>query len=87
MDAPNHGRFQLSIVLDAQSHAFIEQFLDAGIFESPDEMIAAALDALFRIIEASARRAAIQQGWLDAEQASLEEIADMLEEVGSRRDH
>jgi Arc/MetJ-type ribon-helix-helix transcriptional regulator len=87
MDTSTHRRFRLSICLNAQSHAFVERFVTAGVFESPDEMIAAALDALSRAIEASARRAAIEQGCLGAQDASLEELADMLDEFSSWRNN
>jgi Arc/MetJ-type ribon-helix-helix transcriptional regulator len=87
MDTSTHGRFRLSICLNAESHAFVERFVTAGAFESADEMIAAALDALSRAIEASARRTAIERGCLGAHDASLEELADMLEGPGSRRNN
>lgn len=87
MDALEQGRFRLSIFLDEQSHAFVERFVAAGVFESPDEMIAAALDALCRAIEASARRAVIQQECLGAQQSSIEELADMLDGFDSRPDN
>lgn len=72
------GRFCLSIRLDAESFAFVQRFMAAGVFESHDEMIAAALRALASAIETSARRAAVGLGCPGAEEASLEELADML---------
>jgi hypothetical protein len=48
-------------------------------------MIAAALDALARDMEASARKAALEEGLPDAEEASLEELADMLGQADRRR--
>ena len=82
MDAPERGR-RISIWLDEDSYAFIERFLAVEFFESRDEMIAEALGALAREIEASARDAAIAEGCPNAEQANLEELTDMLGE--SRR--
>lgn len=87
MDATEQGGFRLSIFLDADCYAFVERFVTVGVFDSPDEMIAAALGALSDTILASARRAAIQQGCLGAEEASLEELADMLGGFGSRRNN
>jgi hypothetical protein len=86
MDTSAQGCFRLSILLDPESHAFVQRFVTAGVFESPDQMIAAALDALSRAIEASARRAAIEHGCVGAEEASLEELADLLDRFGSPRD-
>lgn len=87
MNAVKDGRFRLSVSLDAVCHVFIEKFIDAGFFESRDEMIEAALDALARDIEANARRTAMEEGLPNAEDASLAELADMLGQSGRWREN
>jgi hypothetical protein len=79
MDALEQGGLCLSIWLDTDHYVFVQRFVAAGVFASPDEMIATALDALARPIEASARRAATAHGSLAAEEAGLEQLADMLD--------
>ena len=85
MDASEDRPFRLTVSLDAECHAFVEKFIRVGFFASRDDMIAAALDALARDIEASARNAALAEGLPDADNASLEELADMLGESDRRR--
>ena len=63
----------------------MQRFVAAGVFESPSEMIAEALRALADAIETSARRAAGRQGCPGAEEASLDELADVLEQSELRR--
>lgn len=87
MDASEHGRFRISISLDADSYAFVEKFMAAGVFESRDELFETALDALSREIEASAREAAVEEGCENANSASLEELADMLDRSGRWREN
>jgi len=50
-------------------------------------LIQLALEALSREIEGSAREAAIEEGLPNAEEASLEELADMLDESERRREN
>ena len=86
MDAPEHRR-RISISLDADSYAFVERFLAAGVVESPDELFRVALDALCREMEACARKVAIEEGCPNAESASLDELADVLDRSGRWRDN
>jgi Arc/MetJ-type ribon-helix-helix transcriptional regulator len=79
MGRSQQGRVRLSLRLDAESYAFVQRFMAAGVFESRDEMISAALQALARAIQTSARRAAVAHGCPGAEEASLAELADLLE--------
>jgi Arc/MetJ-type ribon-helix-helix transcriptional regulator len=87
MDAVKGRRFRLTVSLDAECHAFVEKFIRVGFFASRDQMIAAALDALARDIETSARKAALAEGLPDAEDASLEQLADMLGASDRRREN
>jgi Arc/MetJ-type ribon-helix-helix transcriptional regulator len=86
MDASQNG-CRISIWLVTEYHAFVEKFMAAGTFESRDELFTAALDALAREIEASAREAAANEGHPNAEEASLEELADMLDQSGRWREN
>ena len=85
MGAPEQPRVSVCISLDTQSYAFIHRFIAAGVFDSPDAMIAAALQALADAIEASAWRAVLERGCPNAEPASLEVLADMLHGGRSRQ--
>lgn len=80
-------RRRISIWLDTEYYAFVEKFMMAGTFESRDELFEAALDALIREIEACARQAAAEEGHQNAEDASLEELADMLDQSWRWREH
>ena len=64
-------RRRVSIWLDEEYYAFVEKFMMAGTFPSRDQLFEAALDALVREIEESAREAATKEGYLNAEDASL----------------
>lgn len=66
--------------------SFVERFMAAGVFASRDEMIATALHELARAIEASARRAAAEQGCSQAQEASLEELVDLLDQSARMRE-
>lgn len=84
MDAPAHGR-RITIWLSAESYAFVEKLIEAGFAESHDELIQVALEALGNEIETSARNAALDEGCPNAEYASLEELADMLDDSDQRQ--
>jgi hypothetical protein len=86
MDAPAHGR-RITIWLSAESYAFVEKLIDAGFAESHDGLIQIALEALGNEIETSARNAALEEGCPNAEYASLEELADMLDQSEQRQDN
>ena len=86
MDAPAHGR-RITIWLSAESYAFVEKLIDAGFAESHDGLIQVALEALGQEIETSARTAALEEGCPNAEYASLEELADMLDQSEQRQDN
>lgn len=84
MDAPARRR-RITISLSADSYAFVEKLIGAGFAESHDELIQAALEALSHEIEMSARSAALEDGCPNAEDASLEELADMLGQSDRRK--
>jgi hypothetical protein len=77
METPKH-RVLISIELDADYHAFVEQFMAAGMCASRNEFFQLALDALAREIEASARAVASDEGISDADTGGLAELADAL---------
>ena len=84
MGAPAHGR-RITIRLSAESYAFVEKLIEAGFAESHDGLIQVVLEALGNEIETSARNAALDEGCPNAEYASLEELADMLDESDQRQ--
>lgn len=87
MDTSEDGRFPLSITLDPDSYAFVERFMAAGVFASRNELFEAALGALAHAIEASARKAAAAEGYPESDEASLEELADVLDRSSRRREN
>jgi hypothetical protein len=76
---------RIEIALDPEYHAFVEKMMSAGICASRDALFEMALDALARDMEAHARAAATLEGFPNAENASLEELADALYALEDRR--
>jgi Arc/MetJ-type ribon-helix-helix transcriptional regulator len=79
-------RVRISVELDADYHAFVERFINAGVCASRDEIFQSALDALAREMESDVRAIALAAGIADAGALELEELANALGALNDRED-